>query len=135
MQICSNSIYLLPFSAENEEEVTSCINIKKKRQWVQWVETVSNTSYHFHAFSFLRDMYIILVQWYLIVLRYIGAKKDFSTFCDSSNLEMFFVRIQIILKKYKKCECGCGCDRQKLRCGAEVRADQLLKCGCACATQ
>ena len=58
----------------------------------------------------------------------VGAKKDFSTFCDSSNLEMFFVRIQIILKKYKKCECGCGCDRQKLRCGAEVRADQLLKC-------
>ena len=33
----------------------------------------------------------------------------------------------------KKCECGC--DRQKLRCSAEVRADQLLKCECACATQ
>ena len=35
----------------------------------------------------------------------------------------------------KKCECGCGCDHQKSRCGAEVRADQLLKCGCACTTQ
>ena len=35
----------------------------------------------------------------------------------------------------KKCECGWGCDYQKSRCGAEVRADQSLKCGCACATQ
>ena len=44
------------------------------------------------------------------------------------------VKVQFFLKEiWKKCECGC--DHRKLRCGAKVRADQLLKCGCACATQ
>ena len=60
-------------------------------------------------------------------------RKDFSTFCDRSDLERFFVKMQINLKYAKECECGC--DHQKLRCGAQVRAKQVSKCGCACATQ
>ena len=53
----------------------------------------------------------------------------------------FFLKIvdidrgKIWIYDMKKCECGCGCDHQKLTCGAQVRAKQYLKCGCACAAQ
>ena len=43
--------------------------------------------------------------------------------------------VKIYLYLLEMCECGYGCDHQKMRCGAQVRAKQLLKCGCACATQ
>ena len=47
-------------------------------------------------------------------------KKEFGTIRGRSDLERFFVKMQINLKETQKCECGC--DQQKMRCGAQVRA-------------
>ena len=35
----------------------------------------------------------------------------------------------------EKCECGCECDHSKIEVRAQVRAEQFLKCGHACAAQ
>ena len=69
------------------------INIKKNRQWVQCVETVSNTTYitfmHLH-FYVICTMYIVLVYTMVLDSFVIDVKKDFSTFCNSRDLETFF---------------------------------------------
>ena len=52
----------------------------------------------------------------------------------------FFINLKpknsCYIRNYEeKCECGCECDHSKIEVRAQVRAEQFLKCGRACAAQ
>ena len=86
-----------------------------------------------HPFLFSNILFLFLNI--LFCFRTVYSDLEHPKICSNNiDLQKLHVKVQFFLKEiWKKCECGC--DHRKLRCGAKVRADQLLKCGCACATQ